>query len=855
MNYYFQTHIKSRCIFIAFFTIFLFSCASHTTKKATYSEASQPGSVIQLYLSDNDNNGIPIQESLKAYKGSSNVKKRIKAYNTEIESLYLSGVLQLGISKPNQANYSVLENLSVNEAAALFSLFPIDTAKWMNLVSTHSNLDKNETYEAAITAGLDPTVVFVAAASGFANSVTPLINSIGLVFYGQDEYSTTQVQFKPESETDWTQGLELTWEPIYGAFAGSIVYLEPDTIYDIDVAITDSSGNVEEYSFQQQTQPNSPPIDPNKIYYLSDIYSGGQLDLEALNIQGSKDGYAKIIGDGQVIQADSEVLSAVNIGSQAYVMLENLTIRGGQRYGIFAKKTHHIWIKGCDIAEYGRVAKDMRNNIAYSSTTNNSPINYDSGIYLERSGVAVVEECEVHSPNLGANSWVYGHPKGPNAMQVWAYHPEEQYRGQMIVRNNRFYGTQKHRFNDVIEGRKNFERTGGFVRDSAIYGNYLAYANDDLIEIDGGQQNVLVYDNEMTQGYAGISIAPNMLGPSYIFHNHIYDLGDETGKEWTAIKAGGLIAKPAGRTYIYENFIDVERNAIAASGVNGDTTFWVTTQNNVFLTQKTGYSVGYCIFDKEKYIGSSSTNDICYNKNTVDARYEFNWDNIIEHPSSDDLSYIESLKSNGDILLKINSNFIIPNISKSADDVNLLTPNAPISDIEEYWHLDAYQFNNSAFSDQLKYGDTTIENESTVVLTGNNWTKFEVDFEVSSDTVLELELHVEGRPEIVGVGFETDNSVSRDRVARFSGKQDWGVNATEYYNKANPTISFPIGEYIQGQIKYLVLTLDNDDIRKSKNKDKATFKNLILRKENDNSTTLSSDFANDEVEIRIYQQN
>lgn len=827
----------ARCIIIVFFTTFLFSCASHTNKKATYSKATQPGSVIQLYLSDNDNNGIPIQESLKAYKGSSNVKKRIKAYNAEIETLYRSGVLQLGIAKPNQANYSVLENLSVNEAAALFALFPIDTAKWMNLVSTHSNLDKNETYEAAITAGLDPSIVFVAAASGFANSATPLINSIGLVFYGQDEYNTTQVQFKAESETEWTQGLELTWEPIYGAFAGSIVYLEPDTLYDINVAITDSSGNVDEYSFQQQTQPNSPPIDPNKIYYLSDIYSGGQLDLEALNIQGSKDGYAKIIGDGQVIQADSEVLSAVNIGSQSYVMLENLTIRGGKRYGIFAKKTHHIWIKGCDIAEYGRVAVDIRNNIAYSSTTNNSPINYDSGIYLERSGVAVVEECEVHSPNLSANHWGYGHPKGPNAMQVWAYHPEEQYRGQMIVRNNRFYGTQEHRFNDVIEGRKNFERTGGFVRDSAIYGNYLAYANDDIIEIDGGQQNVLVYDNEMTQGYAGISIAPNMLGPSYIFHNHIYDLGDETGKEWTAIKAGGLIAKPAGRTYIYENFIDVERNGIAASGVNGDTTFWVTTQNNVVLTQKTGYSVGYCIFDKEKYIGSSSTNDICYNKNTVDARYDFNWDNILEHPSSDDLSYIEELKSSDEKLLEIEAEFVIPNISIMTDGSSVLSPNSPSSDTEELWSLIATEYEHSPFSNQLKYGTTIVEDENTVVLTGNNWTKFEVDFTVTFDTVLELELAVEGRPEIVGVGFETDNGVTKTRVAQFSGKQNWGIDASSYYDKSDPTISFPIGEYVQGQIKYLVLVLDNDDVKRSKNKDKATFSSLNLTKNANNSET------------------
>lgn len=100
----------------------------------------------------------------------------------------------------------------------------------------------------------------------------------------------------------------------------------------------------------------------------------------------------------------------------------------------------------------------------------------------------MIEECEVHSPNLGANNWSVGHPKGANALQVWAYHDSDAYRGEFIVRNNRFYGSQDHRFNDVIEGRMNTERRGGFVKNSAIHGNYLAYANDDLIEIDGGSR-------------------------------------------------------------------------------------------------------------------------------------------------------------------------------------------------------------------------------------------------------------------------------------------------------------------------------------------------------------------------------
>ncbi len=560
------------------------SCATISKNDKNYTKGGQPGDILYNYIHTNISNNNTVNSLLANYKGPKNLSTVVEKYEDEIAQLYKQHVLIPSPPISEDEKKARFANITSNQASALFAFYPIDTAKWMKIISTYSGLSKNDIYESAITAGLDPTIVFAASASGFEDTATPLINSIGLVIYGQDEESTATVKFRAEDDTYWREGLDLAWEPIYGSFAGSIVYLEASTTYHIEVTVTDAYGDIVEHSFQTTTKPNTPPIDPNKIYYLSEIYSGGQLDLEALNIEGSADGYAKIIGDGPVIEAGSDVLAAVNIGNNSYVMLENLTVKGGQRYGIFAKKAHHIWIKGCNVSEYGREAVDIRNGKAYSSPTSNSPINYDSGIYLERSGIAVIEECEVHSPNLGANNWSVGHPKGANALQVWAYHDSDAYRGEFIVRNNRFYGSQDHRFNDVIEGRMNTERRGGFVKNSAIHGNYLAYANDDLIEIDGGQQNVLVYDNELIQGYTGISIAPNLLGPSYLFHNFIHNLGDDRGKEWTAIKAGGLMSKPAGQTFIFENFIDVQRNGIAASKVVGDSTFWVNTKNNIIIT-------------------------------------------------------------------------------------------------------------------------------------------------------------------------------------------------------------------------------------------------------------------------------
>ncbi len=818
-----NSRISAGSIWLIFASAFLIvSCTSSSHKREATTYAVQPGEKLNTYLLANNAQPDNINDLLLKYDGSKKAKRHIKLYRNEIAELFTKKVLDITPSTNSDEIKLRLQSITTEESTALFSLYPIDTAKWMKLISIHSELAENEVYESAIAAGLDPSIVFKASAAGFEDTVTPLINSIGIVIYGQDETSTATVRFRADDEMRWQKGLNLSWEPVYGSFAGSIVYLNADTTYHIEVQITDPNGEQQEHVFQTKTKPNSPPIDPEKVYYLSDIYSGGQLDLEALNISGSADGYAKIIGDGQVIEASSDDLAAVNIGAQSYVMLENLTIKGGQRYGIFAKKAHHIWIKGCNVSEFGREAVDIRDGLAYASPTTNSPINYDSGIYLERSGIAVIEECEVHSPNLGANSWQVGHPKGANALQVWAYHDSDAYRGEFIVRNNRFYGAPNHRFNDVIEGRKNFERRGGFVRNSAIYNNYLAYANDDLIEIDGGQQNVLVYGNEMEQGYAGISIAPNMLGPSYIFHNHIHNLGDETGKEWTAIKAGGLISKPAGRTFIFENVLDVDRNGIAASKVNNDTTFWITSQNNIIFTKNTGYAVGYCIFDKEKYIGSASTNDLCFNENTIDSRYEFNTNNLTEHAESDNIAYITSLKENASPSLTISEEFIIPNFSSP------FILQATVKAAPKEWYLNASETDFTNFPKQYRYGDTILVKANTVMLTGNNWQVLPLKYTLTKNSVLKLNLSVEGKPEVVGVGFETDTQLNSSRIVKFHGTQAWGIRGEDYFNGESGSISFPIGKYITGKVNYLVLALDNDNIESWRNRDKVTFEDIRL---------------------------
>ena len=812
-------------IIVVLLSSFIFSCSSINKDSNKYTRGGQPGDVLYNYVYAKTSDSNSINMLLANYSGPKRLEPFVENYEDEIAQLYTQQVLSPNSLIDEDEKKTRYANINANQATALFALYPIDTAKWMNIISTYSGLSKNDIYESAITAGLDPSIVFAASASGFEDTAIPLINSIGLVIYGQDEESTATVRFRADDETYWHEGLDLAWEPIYGSFAGSIVYLEANTMYHIEVKITDVYGDIVEHTLQTTTKPNIPPIDPSKIYYLSEIYSGGQLDLEALNIEGSEYGYAKIIGDGPIIEAGNDFASAVNIGNNSFVMLENLTIRGGKRFGVHAKKAHHIWIKGCNISEFGREAVDMRNGVAYSSTTSNSPINYDSGIYLERSGIAVIEECEIHSPNLGANNWGVGHPKGANALQIWAYHDSDEYRGEFIVRNNRLYGAANHRFNDVIEGRENFERRGGFVRNSAIYGNFLAYANDDLIEIDGGQQNVLVYGNEMTQGYAGISIAPNMLGPSYVFHNYIHDLGDDRGKEWTAIKAGGLISRPAGKTFILENFIFTNRNGIASSYVANDSTYWVTMKNNIIVNRHQNNLVGLGIYDKEKYYKSEFLNNVIYNTSANRDLVEVSSESYIPHPLNNDNHFTNQLDSNETTLLPINSEHLIPNFSRISDNISIV-------DSPEVLQVEFNINSLSKFANQTKYGTPALADSKTIVLEGNLWFKMPIDYNFTAKTVVELSYELEGGTEIAGIALEDDNSLTERFLFRFAGHQNYGNDFTSpNTNGGEKTIRIEVGKYRIEDANYMVFILDND-VGESENNARLTIKDVTIFEDN-----------------------
>ena len=709
-------------------------------------------------------------------------------------------------------------------------LYPIDAYRIVEQLYADSAI-KSETLEsAALLAGLDPARIFPAtASSNLSYRIVPLIHSASLTVYNQTEEANTRVWYKPSSTTQWLPALSLQWEPIQGAISGSIVHLAPETEYDVKLQFIEENEVADEKLYSFSTRPNTPPIDPEKIYSLNDIYTGGQLNLTALGIQGSEDGWALIKGDGVEIIAAEGDIAAIDIGSQSYVKFENINVKGGHLYGISAKKAHHVWIDGCNISEFGRVAGEMRDGVAYANAESTKAINYDAGIFLQETGVVTIENCEIHSPNGKANHWGDGHPYGPSALLLAARHSVEEYRGQYIVRNNRFYGSDKHRFNDVIESRANARAWGGFLRDSAIYNNYLGYANDDIIELDGGQSNVLFYNNEIEQGYCGISAIPNMVGPSYIFNNYIHNLGDERQKAWAAIKLGGLMSMPAGIVNIFENLVVTSSNGVTASRFEGDYTFWANVKNNVLIHDKYWSKMGQGIYDIEQYSGSEFTNNFIFNTRIGAPTVLANMDDNFYHPWSEEADIAEQISDSvSSFNLELDQQFFIPNFSQISNTMQNTLSNANVS-VDESVLDSSINFNHipiNSFDTQDENGEYRIsDNGDEMTLFGNTWKSVPVDVVLTPETVLELEVKNNGFGEIVGVAFENDNALTSANVYKFSGSQKWTNDTFQYSNiDEYETIRIPVGSLNIDTFDRLILVMDDD--KPASTASQVSFKNV-----------------------------
>lgn len=345
---------------------------------------------------------------------------------------------------------------------------------------------------------------------------------------------------------EWRQGMNLTTAPHDPELRGSLIELNAGTAYEIEVTPSLENNVCPVIRLNAQTWPEMIPV--GRTVTLAPDALKGALTIGTNGAPDAWVRYAPPAGREVTIDGGNTGHAAVTIRGASYVIFERFHVRGGSRHGIEIMDSHHIRIRGCDISGWGRVGALGEDGIRRTET--GERINIDAGVLVgSGSRQIVVEHNLMHAQRSSANSWEFGHPLGPQGVVI------ANSEGNHVIRYNDMIGSETHWWNDAIESVSNGAVTGGPYRDTDIYGNILFFANDDGTELDGGQINVRYHHNWVEKTLCGVSCAPCISGPSYVFRNVFAHLGDERGRAGSAFKMGGGARYSPGLNIIFHNTV------------------------------------------------------------------------------------------------------------------------------------------------------------------------------------------------------------------------------------------------------------------------------------------------------------
>lgn len=379
----------------------------------------------------------------------------------------------------------------------------------------------------------------------------------------------------------WQRAYPPVWSATDRQLRGSIVDLKEDTLYELRFTPAAGKPLIRKFRTWKSAVPVGRTVDIGK--------RSGNETIEITG-GGTPDGYLRLTGAPGTVLAGGDRKPVLRIRDAKYVILENLTIRGGAPSAVVVNNSRHILFRNCDISGWGTVGRQRLDLDGKFYDDRGRAVNYTAGIEVMNSDAVTVERCRIDEPRNRANPWFFSHPAGPQALFVGNV-------SRMVVRWNDFIGCEFHRWNDVVEGWGNFNRDGGFARDCDIYGNCFAFGNDDAIELDGGQKNVRFFDNWIEGTYCGVSTCGCMCGPSYAFRNLIANLGDEMLGASASFKSG----RGDGMLHIFSNTL------LGGSGVIcTNPELRAVTRNNLIQVG------GQVIYERRAMPGNSFDYDLCY---------------------------------------------------------------------------------------------------------------------------------------------------------------------------------------------------------------------------------------------------
>ncbi len=423
----------------------------------------------------------------------------------------------------------------------------------------------------------------------------------------QEANERAHVFFRESGRTQWTEAYRPEFDAVRGEYRSSIVGLNEGTDYEVQVVLEADGVKLDEAGAMATTWDATPTI--GQTIPVESLYQGGQLLIE--NMHGHPDAWIKIIGTGSGdIDGAYADEAALRILNSSYLIFEGIDIQGGRRHSVQVEMSDQIRLVNCEMSGWSRKPNVMHKKYAYESEADvkrskKFAINKDAGVHLYESSRVTVERCYMHDPRASANNWGAGHPMGPSAIYLQNIKGTRTkiMKGNFVVRYNDFIGSDEIRWNDVIEGENNNGERGSFYRDSDIYGNMLAFANDDSTEMDGGQMNTRFFGNRIESCFVSLSLAPCIVGPSYVYQNLMFNQGDDRDNCFAIVKLGGGPTYSKGKSFFFNNTLYGKGNGLTGVGFGSGSDrsmFLAQSRNNIIHTTNSGSNYNKTIRDSQQ---------------------------------------------------------------------------------------------------------------------------------------------------------------------------------------------------------------------------------------------------------------
>lgn len=412
--------------------------------------------------------------------------------------------------------------------------FAINTfaCAWALLVAEASAVHTPDGYGYCDPLTAEDRRAVIAPVARDALGLSPLFTSCGVVFGGGGPTNALAVAWRRKGTEKWHR-TELYWFEDVANARGVIRGLDEDFEYEVNVLVDgDVCKNGSFRTWKSQVPiARTVEIDPSTVRFPV-----------VVSDKGTATGWIRYVAkDGAPISNRQESATFL-VTNAAYVVFDEMKISGGRANCVFhLSDSVGVRIRHCDISGWGfkGVSRFDDRGRVYERWDNDSKRYVGGGgqhaIFIG-TGMreTVVERCWIHDPASRSHAWRYSHPHGPMAIMMGR--PE----GATVIRWNDFVGSDLHRWDDGVGGDMNFWEDGGFNRNAEIYGNFISFANDDCMELDGGQQNVLCEGNRFEGSYMGLSVQGCVVSPSYVVDNLFSGMGDEFGAACTALKVNGF---------------------------------------------------------------------------------------------------------------------------------------------------------------------------------------------------------------------------------------------------------------------------------------------------------------------------